>query len=193
MTTRIPLFPLHTVLFPGGPLPLRVFEPRYLGMISRCLQQGTGFGVCLIREGDEVGGGAKPYHLGTFARIVDWEQRSDGLLGITVHGERRFVIRHQETDAQRLLLADVEFVDEYPPVSLPFEHHDLGILLRRIREQLGGAYTVAEPQYEDAGWIACRLTEILPLPLRAKQRILEIDDPLERLSCLREQLQGGDD
>jgi Lon protease-like protein len=77
------------VLFPGGPLPLRIFEARYLDMISRCLKTDTPFGVLLIRDGDETGA-ARTHTVGTLARIVDWYQGSDGLLGVTAAGEQRF-------------------------------------------------------------------------------------------------------
>ncbi|HEY0720771.1 MAG TPA: LON peptidase substrate-binding domain-containing protein, partial [Gammaproteobacteria bacterium] len=89
---RIPLFPLHSVLFPGGPLALRIFEPRYLDMVSRCMREECAFGISLIQEGDEVGDAAQPYEIGTLARISYFERRPDGLLGITVRGEQRFRI-----------------------------------------------------------------------------------------------------
>ena len=91
-TIQLPLFPLHTVLFPGGPLPLRIFEARYLDMVSQCLQEDSGFGVCMIRHGREVGEPASTENMGVVARIVDWHQRHDGLLGITAIGEQRFRI-----------------------------------------------------------------------------------------------------
>ena len=90
--STIPLFPLNTVLFPGGPLKLRIFEPRYVDMIGRCMREDTGFGVALIIEGVEAGGPARTANVGTLARIVDFEQLKDGLLGITAHGGERFRI-----------------------------------------------------------------------------------------------------
>ena len=86
----LPLFPLHTVLFPGGLLPLRIFESRYLDMISDCLRNDRGFGVCLISAGREVGDGAECFDVGTLARIQDWDSTPDGLLGIIARGEQRF-------------------------------------------------------------------------------------------------------
>lgn len=183
---RIPLFPLKTVLFPGGPLQLRVFEQRYLEMVSECLRKGTVFGICLIREGEEVGNAAVPESLGTLARISDWEQRPDGLLGVTVTGDRRFRIRDYHADRQQLLHADVDLLDEVPPQPVPERFSGLQGLLRRILEQLDGPYRQLQPQYEDAGWVSHRLAEILPLPLAAKQRLLAEDDPMHRLEALEQ-------
>ena len=89
---QIPLFPLGTVLFPGGPLPLRIFEPRYLDMVSDCLRNDKAFGVCLIKDGREVGEPAQPFDVGTMAKIVDWDRTDDGLLAITALGTSRFRI-----------------------------------------------------------------------------------------------------
>ena len=93
---NIPLFPLSTVLFPEGELKLRLFEPRYLDMVSECLRMDTGFGICLISAGKEAGQAAEFFSLGTYARIIDFEQMSDGLLGINVRGERRFRVEQFE-------------------------------------------------------------------------------------------------
>src|SRR5512139_2924175 len=98
---RIPLFPLHTVLFPGGPLALRIFEPRYLDMISRVMKEERRFGICLIQEGEEVGDAAQPHTIGTLGRISYFNRRSDGLLGITVQGEQRFRILKTEIQPDR--------------------------------------------------------------------------------------------
>jgi len=96
---QIPLFPLNTVLFPGGPLPLRIFEARYVDMVSSCLKEDSPFGVLLIRDGGETGN-ATTHEIGTLARIVDWYQGSDGLLGVTAVGEQRFRLlsSHRQDD-----------------------------------------------------------------------------------------------
>ena len=105
---RLPLFPLNTVLFPGGLLPLKIFEPRYLDLVSDCMRNNTGFGICLISEGQEAGEPATVHEIGTMVNIVDWERRSDGLLGILVHGERRFRVKSTRTEKNGLLVADVQ-------------------------------------------------------------------------------------
>ena len=96
---EIPLFPLSTVLFPGGVLPLRIFEARYLDMIGECLREQKGFGVCAIRSGSEVGRAASCYNVGTLAAVEDFGRSEDGLLAIVAHGERRFRILHSRVEA----------------------------------------------------------------------------------------------
>lgn len=193
MTMRVPLFPLNTVLFPGGTLALRVFEPRYMRMISDCLKQDAPFGICLIRSGAEVGPAAEPFRIGTLARIIDWEQRIDGLLGITVRGERRFTIDRQHVDDQQLLHADVTLLAPAPAVQVRADFQPLADLLRRIVGQLGELYALDGDRYDDADWVGCRIAELLPLPLRDKQRLLEISDPMQRLELVHRMLQPSID
>jgi uncharacterized protein len=190
MKMEVPLFPLHTVLFPGGPLPLRIFEARYLDMVSGCLKQGSGFGVCLIREGREVGPAATTYATGTLARVADWHRRADGLLGITAMGERRFQIRAAQVQPNQLTLAEVELLPEDPPTPLPDGCLHMADVLRRIIAQLGNHYATLPERYDDAGWVGCRLAELLPLSLDQKQYLLQMDDPLQRLERLCGMLQG---
>jgi Lon protease-like protein len=182
---EIPLFPLSTVLFPGGPLPLRIFEARYVDLVRRCLRDDSGFGVVLIREGVEAGGPALTCDVGTYARIVDFSQQPDGLLGIRAHGERRFRIRDRRRARDGLNLADVEWLPADPVLPLPEEFAELGPALEAILEQLGEPYASLERRTEDAAWVAGRLAEILPIPPAHKQHCLELDDPVERLRYLR--------
>lgn len=193
MTMRIPLFPLNTVLFPGGDLNLRIFEQRYLRMISDCLTRDAPFGISLIDSGEEVGGLAVPCRIGTLVRIVDWEQRPEGLLGITVRGEQRFAIVEYEADAHQLLHADVTLLDNAPSTALSEKFQPLAELLLRILEQLGDADRLQHAQPGDATWVGCRLAELLPLPLHEKQRLLETSNPTTRLQLLYHMLQPGAD
>jgi Lon protease-like protein len=188
---RIPLFPLHTVLFPGGPLALRIFEPRYLDMISRCLKEESGFGICLIREGDEVGEVAQPYEIGTLGRISYFNRRSDGLLGITVQGEQRFRILSTEEQPDRLLVAEVELLPQVASVPLPPHYQQLMQLLSSIIEQLDYPHRSMETHYEDAEWVSARLAELLPIPLEQKQLLLVLNDALERLERLERIIASG--
>ena len=126
----IALFPLNTVLFPGGPLRLRIFEPRYLDMVSRCMREDCGFGVALIVAGREAGGAAQTVEIGTLARIVDFEQLDDGLLGITARGERRFRILHVHQESDGLNVCQVEWRDEEARAEVPPQHAVLAELLR---------------------------------------------------------------
>jgi Lon protease-like protein len=185
----IPLFPLHTVLFPGGPLRLRIFEPRYLDMVSRCMRENSGFGVALIVAGNEAGGGpAQTMPIGTLARIVDFEQLDDGLLGITARGERRFRIMHVHQEHDGLNVCQVEWLEDEARAEVPQEQAVLAELLRRALEQIGPAYGEVSPAYEDATWVGMRLAEILPLAAVERQELLELNDGPERLQWLQSRL-----
>lgn len=189
-TIQLPLFPLHTVLFPGGPLPLRIFEARYLDMVSQCLKTDSGFGVCMIEKGKEVGEPARTVNTGVLARIVDWHQRNDGLLGITVMGEQRFDIIDVTVQANRLSVATVELLSEHDNISLPERYLSLVSVLKKLLASAGDLYADLPKQYRDAGWVSCRLVELLPIEMKQKQLFLEMDDPLERLEQIHQMLEG---
>ncbi len=184
----LPLFPLHTVLFPGGLLPLRIFESRYLDMISDCLRNDRGFGVCLISAGREVGAAAECFDVGTLARIQDWDSTPDGLLGIVARGEQRFRIRAREEQPDRLMLGQVEFLSAPAAQSIPVEFAPLARLLDHLLDDLDPPYSDMPRQLDDADWVSGRLTEFLPLDPLEKQNLLEEDDPLARLRTLAARL-----
>lgn len=181
---QVPLFPLRTVLFPEGPLPLRIFEPRYLDMVSECLRNDTRFGVLLIREGSETGP-ATTYSIGTLARIVDWYQGSDGLLGVTAVGEKRFRLLGSERRDNGLNIGEVEVLAEQGAVSLPADFGPISEVLEGILDDLGRLYETLERHYDDAAWVSYRFAEILPITPEEKQACLEADDPLRRLQIIR--------
>lgn len=189
----IPIFPVHSVLFPGGPLVLRIFEPRYLDMISRCLKEESGFGVCLIKEGSEVGDAAQVYPVGTLGQITYWHKRPDGLLGVTLRGEQRFHIVEQRVEANQLLVAEVELLANDPPQTTTEAHQGLVAMLKRILGELEHPYTNLPKQYDDAGWVSARLVELLPLEYRYKQRLLQENDPLRRLDVLLQMMVRKDE
>ena len=122
---RVPLFPLNTVLFPGGPLPLRIFESRYIDMISERMKADAPFGVLLIRSGRESGP-ATTYGVGTLARISDWYQGSDGLLGVTAVGEQRFRLLSVEREADGLNIGEIDILPPEPAFELPAGERGLG-------------------------------------------------------------------
>ena len=183
-TKRIPLFPLNNVLFPGGVLPLRIFEPRYLEMISTCMKEGSGFGIVLILSGHEVGEAAKTYEVGSYARIIDWNLRDDGLLGISVQSEGRFRILSSKVQPNQLIHAEVELLEEPQALAFPKEYSAAIDLLRDIINKVGGHYAELEPRYDDPLWVSGRLAELLPIELLQKQHLLQMDDPLQRLERL---------
>lgn len=188
---EIPLFPLGTVLFPGGPLPLRIFETRYIDLVRRCMRDGSGFGVVLLREGAEVGVPAVTFDVGTYARIVDFSQQPDGLLGIRATGERRFRILERRRARDGLNLADVEWLAEERSEPLPAEFADVAPAIDAILAQAGEPYASLERHLDDAAWISGRLAEILPVQVVHKQHCLELDDPVERLRYLRPMFEIG--
>lgn len=177
----IPIFPLHSILFPGGVLPLRIFEPRYLDMVSNCMKQGSHFGVCLIKEGSEVGDPATSYELGTLATIDYWHMRTDGILGVTAHGTERFKILATELQGDNLIMAQIELIPNETKQALPDEYAKLAAMLQQIIKQLGYPFMRLEQEYNNASWVSARLTELLPLKLVEKQYCLELNDPIKRL------------
>jgi Lon protease-like protein len=183
--SQIPLFPLNLVLFPDGPLPLRIFETRYYDMVRRCMREGSRFGVVLIREGRESGAGeTEVYEVGTAADITDFHQLADGLLGLSCVGRQRFRIVARSRQADGLNIGEVNWIEAEPAVPVPTRHARLQALLRHVLPQLGEGYTSIEMRLDDAAWVGHRLAEILPLPFAEKQSYLELDDPLERLDRL---------
>ena len=177
---QVPLFPLRTVLYPGGPLPLRIFEPRYLDMISDCLRHEHAFGVLLIKSGSETGP-ATTFDVGTLARITDWYQGSDGLLGITALGGERFRLVSSRRMPDGLNMGEVEILPEHGEQSLPEEFRPLAQILAGVLDDLGRLYEALDRRYDDAGWVGYRFAEILPISPEEKQSCLETDDPVERL------------
>ncbi len=184
---QIPLFPLNTVLFPGGPLPLRIFEARYIDMISERMRSAAPFGVVLIHEGQEAGA-ASTYTVGTLAHITDFYQGSDGLLGVTAIGEQRFRIKSTSRMPDGLNVAEVEILPDEEPLQLPDDFKGLAEILEGVLDDLGRLYESLERRYDDAGWVSYRFVEILPLDLDQKQYCLEKADPVERLRIVNELL-----
>lgn len=179
----IALFPLNIVLFPDGPLPLRIFETRYVDMVKRCMREDAAFGVVLIREGNEVGP-AQTYDVGTMAKITDFDAMPDGLLGLSCVGQQRFRIVSRSRQADGLNLGDVEWLAPEPTIAVPERHARLAALLQTVLPQLGEVYTGITMRLDDAAWVGHRLAEILPIPLAQKQGYLELDDPVRRLDGL---------
>ncbi len=190
MQVQVPLFPLSTVLFPGGPLPLRIFEARYVDMIGRCMKNDEPFGVLLIREGQEAAGPATTYDVGTLARIVDWYQGSDGLLGVTARGERRFRLREARRQPDGLNVGEIELLPEELQLPLPEEYRPMAKILADVLDDLGRLYEDLERRLDDAGWVTNRFVEILPIDLEEKQLCLEQSDPVERLRLVHDVLKN---
>ena len=185
MPTTLPIFPLHTVLFPGAPLRLRIFEQCYLDLVRDCSRDGVGFGVCLILEGREAGEAATPAAVGTLARITDFYTLPDGLLGISAEGGERFQVARTRVRDNGLVHAEVRFWPDEPIVPVPPEYGLLATIRARLLEQSCGAFAnVERARLDDAGWVGFRLAEALPLAQAEKQQLLQMTDPLQRLAQL---------
>jgi Lon protease-like protein len=180
---ELPLFPLNTVLFPGGPLPLRIFEPRYLDMVSRCMREQSGFAVMLLGEGDEASAATSFAATGTEARIVDFDRLEGGLLGISCLGRERVRVVEAWREADGLNRGRVLDIAADPVVPLPPDLAWLRDVVARVLPEAGDAYRHVETR-DDAAWIANRLAELLPLALADRQALLVLTDPLERVAAL---------
>lgn len=181
----LPLFPLNAVLFPGGPLSLRIFEPRYLDMVRDCARAGSGFGVCMILHGRESGEASVPAAVGTVARIVDFYTMPDGLLGIRAEGCDRFHVDRSRVRDNGLAHGSVRFWPPEPQVQMPPEFGLLSTILERLIDRSGSAFANAtQDRYEDASWVGFRLAEALPLENRERQHLLQMTDPITRLDQL---------
>lgn len=185
MPVTLPLFPLNTIVLPGGVLALRIFERRYVDLVRRSLRENSGFGIVSIREGREASGPATPYDCGTMVHIVDFDQLQGGLLGLTVKGQRRFRILSTQTQSDGLMVGEVDWLPEEVIAPLPDEYHFFQRVLRQLLPQLGAIARHLDQNSDEAGWVSGRAVELLPIPLAAKQRFLQMDDPLERLSELK--------
>ena len=188
------LFPLNTVLFPGCTLDLQIFEARYLDMIGRCMKQGSGFGVVCLLDGDEMGIAPEGYALvGCEARIIDFKQQDNGLLGIRVMGGRRFRVLSAQVQRDQLTVADVEWLQELPEQPLQDEDADLMALLKALAEH--PMVEALDMDTDAAGQqsLANQLAYLLPFTELDKIDLLQLDDPQQRLDAIQallDELQG---
>jgi len=194
---ELPLFPLQAVLFPGGLLRLKVFEARYLDLIGRCLRTQEPFGVVCLKQGSEVRGvDSEPVRfesIGVLARLVDVDAHEPGILRVSCTGEQRFQLAqsHQRADGLwcgqvRMLAADASLA---PPAELAQTVAALSNAIEALQAQ--GQLPFAEPhRLDDAGWVANRWCELLPISLQARQRLMELDQPIQRLKLVDDFLRG---
>lgn len=182
----LPLFPLQTVLFPGGRLPLKIFEVRYMDMAKACLKNRTTFGVCLIREGSEVGQPALPEMVGCEARIESWDMRELGVLQVEVRGLERFSVQRTETQADGLIIGHVSALHPERAQGVDARFSGLSDLLQRIIDDAGKERFFPPLSMSDASWLSFRLTEMMPFSNSVKQKMLELTDANMRLDILRD-------
>ena len=185
MAKELLLFPLRTVLFPGGSLGLRVFEARYLDLVSECSRGGHGFGVCLLLKGTEAGAPATPAAHGTEAVIEDFGTGDDGVLTLRVRGARRFRVERTRVRDNGVVAGDVAWLAPDPDDELRPEHGLLGTLLVKLLEQVGGEHADApSARLDDAAWVGWRLAELLPISDPQRLALLAQPDPHARLDQL---------
>ena len=179
---QVYIFPLNTVLFPGGVLPLKIFEQRYLEMTKICISENRPFGVCLIKEGEETGTPAVPQEIGCLARIAQWDMPQLGVFHLLTEGTRRFRIVRSSVEKNGLIAAAIETL----PFELEVAPRDTlcSEVLQAIIAKIGAEHFPAPHRFDDAAWIGYRLSEVLPISLDARQRLLQMSDPLARLSEL---------
>lgn len=182
----IPIFPLSTVLYPDGLLPLKIFETRYMDMVKACIKDNAPFGVCLIQSGNEVGAAATPYSVGTLARIVEWDMPQLGILNISAQGGQRFLIESSVVGKDGLITAEVSLLTAESTQPVTDEFSICRTVFDTIVHELGEARFSAPMHPEQAAWLGYRLAESLPIKVSAKQDLLEMNDSLMRLTILRE-------
>lgn len=185
----VAIFPLNAVLFPGGLLALRIFEQRYMEMAKKCLRDDETFGICLIRTGREVGAPATPEPIGCMARIVEWDMQQLGVLSVKARGEQRFRILESRVTDAALTRAKVEMLPQDADSALPEEFDGCATLLKAVYEEHGSTIVAAPLRFDSTSWVSSRLAEILPVPLAAKQKLLELDDARQRIEILGKFLQ----
>ncbi|WP_322003712.1 LON peptidase substrate-binding domain-containing protein [Paraburkholderia tropica] len=196
----LPLFPLHTVLFPGGLLPLKIFEARYLDMARECLREESPFGVCLLKSGGEVAQPdetAVPEAVGCLARIEQCDVETFGMLLIRAHGTQRFRLLSHRVQSDGLLVGMAELL----PEDIPLEGSDhlarfgacaevLERIIATLRERDPSSVPFAEPfRFDDPSWVSNRLAEVLPIALRARQKLMELDDASARIDVVHHYMQ----
>jgi uncharacterized protein len=186
---ELPIFPLNTVLFPGGVLPLRVFEARYVDMTRDCMKREQPFGVALIKEGAEVGAAALPEEIGCMAAITDWDMQQLGVLNITAIGQERYRMLASQVSSNGLITAKVEVIGPEPSQAVPPESRVCVTLLRAILGQIDAKHVPPPHHFNDASWVGYRLSELLPIQRAAKQKLLELEDNLSRLEIIARYLE----
>jgi uncharacterized protein len=179
---QLPIFPLGSILFPGGTLSLKIFEQRYMDMAKACLKNSSPFGIALIRSGEEVGSPAEPEPVGTLARIIEWDMKELGILQVRVRGESRFRLSGKSLTKSGLIIGDLTLIPDDPHVDCP-ELPPCAAFLRKVLTQTSSEHMTAT-RFEDANWVSFRITELLPFNHTVKQKMLELTDARMRLEVL---------
>jgi len=181
---ELPLFPLSSIVLPGGLLPLRLFEPRYIDMVKNCFKTESGFGVCLIKDGSEAGEPSQPYPQGTLVKIIDFDQGPDGLLHITAQGQQEFNLLTYAANTDDLLIGEVQLIDPGDAIVMNPGYKDLSRKLAIILQYVEPNIMYPDKQLDNPEWICNRLLELLPLSAASKFELLQLPDTGSRLDAL---------
>jgi uncharacterized protein len=196
----LPLFPLHTVLFPGGHLPLKIFEARYLDMARACLREGTPFGVCLLKSGNEIaspGDPSVPENIGCLAEITQCDVDTFGMLLVQARGTTRFRLLSHRVEPSNLLVGVAETIGDDTPLDGTQALAKFGACAE-VLERIIDAIKAREPKdlpftepflLDDPTWVSNRLSEILPIPMRARQKLMELEDAAARIDVVHHYMQ----
>ncbi|MGF2685955.1 LON peptidase substrate-binding domain-containing protein [Marinobacter sp. DUT-3] len=187
---NVPLFPLNSIVLPKGRIPLQLFEPRYIDMLTRCLKEDRGFVIVMLREGLETAKEAAFYDIGTYVRIIDFQQLDNGLLGITVEGQGKVSVIRSWQEPDGLNLGDVECLMDEIDCEVPERYTELSAVLKALFRHPVIRDLEMDVDYSDARDVGWRLTELLPLDKQEKQRLVELQDPIERLGRLQSLLEA---
>ncbi len=189
-TMHVPLFPLNSIVLPKGRIPLQLFEARYIDMLTRCLKEDRGFVVVLLREGLETDSMAAFYDIGTYVRIIDFQQLDNGMLGITVEGQAKVAVVKCWKAPDGLNVGDIDLLLDEDDGPVPSQFSELPVVLKALLKHPVVNDLDMSVDFADARDVGWRLTELLPIDKQEKQRLLELQDPLERLGRLHALLEA---
>ena len=183
---QIPMFPLKSIVLPGGLFPLRIFERRYINMVKNCLKNETGFCITLVREESENGYITNVYNYGCYVKIVDWNQLEDGLLGIIVEGIKKIHVLECNLNEDNLLQGSIEDIEVEKEYMVPQKYLSLSKFYKKIYPNIKDFISFKKERYADATWVSFRLTECLPLDSSTKNKLIALDNAFDRLDKLNE-------
>lgn len=187
---HVPLFPLNSIVLPKGRIPLQLFEARYIDMLTRCLKEDRGFVVVLLRDGLETDTRAAFYDIGTYVRIIDFQQLDNGMLGITVEGQAKVAVVKCWKAPDGLNVGDIDLLLDEGDEPVPARFSELPVVLKALLKHPVVNDLDMSVDFDDARDVGWRLTELLPIDKQEKQRLLELQDPLERLGRLHALLEA---
>ena len=183
---QIPMFPLKSIVLPGGLFPLRIFERRYINMVKNCLKNETGFCITLVRAESDNGYITNVYNYGCYVKIVDWNQLEDGLLGITVEGIKKIHVLECNLNEDNLLQGSIEDIEVEKEYMVPQKYLSLSKFYKKIYPNIKDFISFKKERYADATWVSFRLTECLPLDSSTKNKLIALDNAFDRLDKLNE-------